>query len=1261
MKRLLIILPYFLLQSAIGQVEFPAELENPQIFGLNKVQPHAWFIPFPDQASAEKLAVEKSPCYLSLNGPWKFKWVQNPAERPVGFYDLGFNDDTWESIPVPANWEMNGYGYPIYVNQDYEWTYEPNPPHVPHDFNPVGSYRKTFTIPGNWAGKQVFIHFGAVKSAFFIWINGQKIGYSEDSKTPAEWNITQYLQEGENVVALQAFRWSDGSYLECQDFWRISGIERDVFLYSTPEIHISDFFACTGLSKDYQNGLFDLRLLVENLSATEKKPVRNVEVFLTDEEGKIALHTSKPAEFKFSGTSGVLINDIIPNVRQWSAETPVLYNLLILLKDKEGTVTEAIRQKVGFRSSEIKGGQLLVNGKAILLKGVNRHEHDPVTGHVISKESMLRDITLMKLNNINTVRTCHYPDDPYWYDLCDQYGLYVIDEANIESHGMGYGAESLAKDSVWKNAHVDRVKRLVERDKNHPSVIIWSMGNEAGDGINFSACYEWIHNRDQSRPVHYERALLGPNTDIYCPMYASIEYLEKYAGEKQSRPLILCEYSHSMGNSTGNLQDYWDVIEKHDQLQGACIWDWVDEGMLKKDEKGTEYYAYGGDFGPPDVPSDGNFCCNGLVSADRTPHPALTEVKKVYQNIKVQPLDINKGTIKIENRYFFQTLDFVDLKWDLIEEGKIMNSGTSGLPGIFPQTNVALTLPVSSSSLEPGKEYFLNLSFITNKEKDLIPKGYTIASEQLAFPGERTTSPILSDNLSSLKVAENETVLSITGNNFKITFDKDFGRITSYQFYDEELLNNGPQINFWRAPTDNDFGNGMETRCAVWKEASRQKQPEKVSVLKSENDEVQIEVFYGLDKVKATNRTLYSILGNGDIEVENRFIPEPPKERVRDYLKKYPDRTAFRFTAEEPVMLSFPPLGKDPLQEFTLQFGIKPEKFSRKNAIWENRHWQSGTLHLEFRNGKLCFFIDGTDYVYFDNLFETGKNYNLTLVYSVTKKNLKLYSAGQLVEEKSLTNTVPLEVNSESFVGGWEGEDRFFIGEFDEFRIWQRALNSEEIKEYQKVRDGLLVSLDFSTPKNDMITDVAGGFNTTIIEKEHEMPEMLRYGTKVEIPGQFSKVTWYGRGPQENYSDRKTGAFVGLYESSVDELYFPYIRPQENGYRTDTRWVALQNEKGKGLLFIGEPMVCFSALNYSIDDLDQGIKKNYKHTNDLVKRDFVSLNLDYGQTGVGGDDSWGARPHAQYTLNYGEYYYKYIFRPLRGNENLTESGMERIR
>jgi beta-galactosidase len=1247
------------LRLAHGQADFPPELENPKVFGENKIQPHASFVPFPDREDALTQNEESSPLYISLNGTWKFSWVGNPADRPAEFFKREFDDSSWDNFQVPANWEWNGYGYPIYVNIPYEWTNDPDPPHVPHDYNPVGSYRRTFSIPEGWNGKQVFIHFGAVKSAFYVWINGQKVGYSEDSKTPAEWNITQYLVKGENLVALQVFRWSDGSYLECQDFWRVSGIERDVYLFATPEVHIADFFASAGLSKDYLNGLFDLRINLQNLSSTEKRPFREVEAILTDAGEHQVFLGSKAAEFTASAMTGVQINGIIPNIKPWSAETPNLYRLLILLKDGEGNITEAISEWIGFRTSVVWGGQLLVNGKPVLLKGVNRHEHDPLNGHVVSRELMLKDITLMKQNNINTVRTCHYPNDPYWYSLCDKYGIYVIDEANIESHGMGYGAESLAKDSLWMDMHLDRVKRMVERDKNHPSVIIWSMGNEAGDGVNFSACYEWIHNRDQTRPVHYERALLGPNTDIYCPMYASIEYIEKYASQKQKRPLIMCEYAHSMGNSTGNLQDYWDVIEKYDQLQGGCIWDWIDQGFLTKDEKGTGYYAFGGDFGPPDVLSDANSGCDGIVYPDRTPDPGLYEVKKVYQDIKTTLLDPWKGTISIYNKYFFQTLGFVDLKWDLLSNGQIIGSGSSGLPVVQPRQSVELTIPVADLMNEPDHEYFMNISYVTNREKDLLPEGFTIAAEQLALPGSKRTTPIVTDNLSPLKIAENETLLSVSGNQFTITFDKDFGRISSYKFYGEELMNTGPQLNFWRAPTDNDFGNGIETRCTVWKESGKQQPPAKFAVVKAGKSEVRIEVVFGLKKVNSENRTVYRILGNGDIEVENHFIPAPPVERKREYYSVNQGRNAFRFSADEPVMLSLLPVGNEPLPGFTLKFGITPNTFGRKNGIWENREWEPGTLHFEFRSSKLCFFIYGTDYVYFDYPFETGKKYDLAVVYSVQDKFLKLYSGGQLIEEKHLANAVPMVVNGETFIGGWEGEDRFFDGEMDKFMLWGRALNQEEIA--SEPGDQLLVNLDFKPGDLTKVTDIAGSRSAAILEKERGMPEMPRYGTRLEIPGQFSKVTWYGRGPQENYCDRKTGAFVGIYTGTTDGLYFPYIRPQENGYRTDTRWVALQDEKGRGLMVIADSLVSFSALNYTTNDFDQGSADNYRHTKDLVKKDFITLNVDYGQTGVGGDDSWGARPHEQYTLNYGEYSYTYTIRPLRGNENLMEISCQRFR
>jgi hypothetical protein len=836
----------------------------------------------------------------------------------------------------------------------------------------------------------------------------------------------------------------------------------------------------------------------------------------------------------------------------------------------------------------------------------------------------------------------------------------VIDEAKIESHGMGYDEKSLAKDSLWMDAHLDRVERMVERDKNHASVIIWSMGNEAGDGINFTACYQWIHQRDDTRPVHYERALLGENTDIYCPMYPSIGYIEKYAQQKQDRPLIMCEYAHAMGNSTGNLQDYWDVIEKYDHLQGGCIWDWVDQGLLKKDENGVEFFAYGGDFGPKDVPSDGNFCANGLVSADRTPHPALNEVKKVYQHIKTSAINTGKGIIKIENGYFFIPLDFVDLHWEVIADGNVTGSGSSPAPFILPQQSVTLTLPVSTFISEPGREYFLNLSFIATKEKGLIQKGHVVASEQIKLPGESLTSLILTDNFSVLKVKESKTQLLVSGNNFQITFDRTLGSISSWQSEGGELITKGPQINFWRAPTDNDFGNGMDKRCAVWKEAGKQNKVERFSVIKAVKDEVEIEVSRNLTDVKATNITRYRIFGKGDVEVSNHFLPLPQENRKRDYFGQSGGREVVRFTNDEPILLQLPPPGKDPLPEFTLQFGMKAEKFTRKNAIWENEHWEPGALHLEFRNGQLCFFLYGTDYTYFDYVFDIGRFYEIAIVYSAPLKNIKLFVDGQLSEEKNLSNAAALQINSVSFIGGYEDEDRFFIGEISMFKLSRMTSVDNLISSVYPEKD-MIVFLDFSKAGNNTVPDLAGGFDALVIEKERMMPELPRYGMNMALPEKFSKLTWYGRGPQENYADRKTSAYVSLYKSAVADQYFPYIRPQENGYRTDTRWLALQDTDGKGMMVIGEPELCFSALNFTTGDLDQGTKKNYKHTNDLKPNDFVSLNVDYGQTGVGGDDSWGARPHPQYTFNYGEYNYTFILRPLRGNENLTEISHQRFK
>ena len=1250
---------------SFSQNEFPEDLKNPKIFNVNRVEPHTYYIPFANSENALSQKNDESPFYKSLNGTWKFNWVKNPSDRPVDFYKPDYDVSKWDDIKVPANWELSGYGIPIYVNQPYEWTKEPNPPRVPHDYNPVGSYRQNFTIPKDWKNRQVFIHFGAVKSAFYIWINGKNVGFSEGSKTPAEWNITKYLKKGDNTVALQIFRWSAGSYLECQDFWRISGIERDVFLYSTPNIAISDFFAKTNLTNDYKDALFNLVVFIKQYSATIP-PNLMVEYEIIDFSGITITSDKEDVSFSGKDKTKLTFNKLITNPEKWTAETPNLYTLLISLKSGDKTL-ETVKHKIGFRTSEIKNGQLLVNGVPVLLKGLNRHEHDPVTGHVISKELMLKDIALMKQNNINTIRTSHYPDDPYWYELCDKYGLYVIDEANIESHGMGYGARSLAKDTTWMDAHLDRVKSMVERDKNHPSVIIWSMGNEAGDGVNFSVCYKWIHEHDSTRPVHYERALLGPNTDIYCPMYASIGYIERYGQKPQERPLIMCEYAHAMGNSTGNLQDYWDVIEKYDQLQGGSIWDWVDQGLLKTDSTGTDYFAYGGDFGPDDVPSDGNFCINGIVSPDREAHPALAEVKKVYQYVKFNPA-MNGFGVEIKNMYDFISLKNFTIIWEIKADGKTLKTGELKNPDIAPkQTKTIMVLPHEFRKTD-GIEYFINLSAITNFETGLIPKGFEIASGQIAIPSNRKTELFLTDNFSVLKIAENENLMEIIANNFRVSFDKNFGQIIFYKFYDNELIKTGPVPNFWRAPTDNDFGNGMDKRCAVWKEAGEIKEIEKFSVEQPDKGEVKIEVVRNLYQAKAKLFTTYRIFGNGDIKVVNHLKPDKKKKRKRQYIVDYNDGygNVLNCTTEEPVFVKVPDLGDLTADSFTIEMLLKPTEFTRKNALWENDSWSPGTLHLEFRNGTLCFFLYGTDYVYFDYGFKPDDLYKITLVYNSQEKQIKLFVNGSPEETKKLSSAVPINLSGISYIGGYESEDRFFIGNIHYFRFFTKALEDDFIID-DKLSDingggvGFLIGYRFDEISDNSFKETGGKFDAELVERDMKMPELPRFGMNLEIPGSYSNLTWFGRGPHENYSDRKTSAFVGLYESKVADQYFPYIRPQESGYKTDTRWLALQNKDGQGLMFITDSLISFSALNYTTGDLDQGTKRNYKHTNDLSPRDFVSLNIDYGQTGVGGDDSWGARPHPQYTLKYGEYEYSYIIRPLRRKTDLSDLSRKRFK
>ncbi|MBD0831605.1 glycoside hydrolase family 2 TIM barrel-domain containing protein [Aestuariibaculum sediminum] len=841
-------------------------LENPAVTEINKLPARASFFPYRSIELAQENELSKADNYLLLNGIWKFNYSESPEQRPKDFYKEEFNTSGWSNIKVPGNWEVEGFGIPIYVNQSYPFAKgKVSPPDIPDGHNPVGSYKRTFEIPDNWEGQDITIHLGAVKSAFYIWINGERAGYSQGSKLPAEFNVTEFVKPGENTIALEVYRWSDGSYLECQDFWRFSGIERDVYLYARPKVQLNDYFAKAGLTNQYKDGALDISLEIKNIE--EKRQKGTVEVSLTKEQ-QIVFNASSNFEIEGSAATNVSFSKIIEKVKTWSGEHPNLYNLNITLKDKKGHVLEAISRKLGFRTSEVKDGQYLLNGQPILFKGVNRHEHDPITGHVVSKEDMLKDIQLFKQYNINAVRTCHYPNDPYFYELCDEYGIYVVDEANIESHGMGYALHrTLANNPDWLKAHLERTERMIERDKNHPSVIIWSLGNEAGNGYNFYNTYLLAKKMDTTRPTQYERAGHEWNTDLFVPMYASPEGVENYANNDEfNKPLVQCEYAHAMGNSMGGFKEYWDLYEKYDKLQGGFIWDFVDQG-LKTEKNGREIYAYGGDFGPEGTPSDNNFLNNGLVQPDRTPNPHIYEVKYIHQNVKFYENDLANGLVDLKNWYFFNDLSNYKLNWEVLENGMVVESGTLEDITTQPQAKKEVRIPFKTS-FKSGAEYFLNIYVQLKEDEPLLEAGYTIAYEQFQLQKGLFNAP----ELSTLPVTyiTKDNLISVKGNHFNLVFNKTSGLLEEYTYKGKNLIEKGPQINFWRAPNDNDYGARTQKKYKEWKNAA-QDGDVTTSVKQINQSEIEIvfttDLFDGDAKVTVT----YQIHGDGVLKVSNQF------------------------------------------------------------------------------------------------------------------------------------------------------------------------------------------------------------------------------------------------------------------------------------------------------------------------------------------------------------------------------------------------------
>jgi len=1030
----------FTVFSAFSQQDTIYDWENEQITGINKLPPHVETIPYATIDHALKQDIELSAFYKSLNGKWKFRFVNNPFGVPANFYKPSYDVSGWKTIDVPSDWQTEGYDFPVYVNQPYAWTRHPDPPHVPHKYNPVGLYRTLFTVPANWKNRKVILHFGGINSAAYVWINGKKAGYTQGSKLPAEFDITGLLKKGENVLALEVLRYSDGSYLECQDFWRLSGIERNVYLWSAPKQHVFDYFVHTDFDKKYEKGILTVDFKTIDFSKKNKKCKLTAKLF--DADNKLLNDTLIILNFD-NDTSFASIKFIVDSVKKWSAETPYLYRLVTELITWNGKHIEYLGGTTGFRTSQVKNGQLLINGVPILIKGVNRHEHDEFNGHVVSKESMLKDIELMKRFNINAVRTSHYPDDPYWYKLCDKYGIYLIDEANIESHGMGYRPDrTLGNNPSWQKAHLERIKRMVERDKNHPSIIIWSMGNEAGDGVNFVAASKWIHRRDTSRPVHYERALLKKHVDIYSPMYPGINYLKWYAKTNPYRPLIMCEYAHSMGNSTGNLRDYWDVIEKYPALQGGFIWDWVDQGLAKYDNNGTKYWAYGGDFGPDTVPSDGNFCINGLVQPDRTPHPALYEVKKVYQYVKINAANLKNGVFEITNMFDFTNLNDFEIQWQLLENNKPVMKGKLNNILLEPHCSKIVSIPVSKQKIDNTKEYLLNFSVKTTKKLPFRNKGFEIAKEQFLFSKATKHNRINVFKLDKISYSQNKEITAIKGENFEVDINNKTGFIEQYKINGENILAQPVMPHFWRAPTDNDFGNGMEQRQGVWRFAGDDVKLEKMRVQSSNGTIVRVFCKYFMRDTESHLSMEYVIRGDGSLSSKMKFTP-----------------------------------------------GVRG------------------------------------------------------------------------------------------------------------------------------------------------------------------IPDIPRFGFYLALNGKYDILKWYGRGPHENYCDRNTASFVSVYNSTAYNQYYPYIRPQENGYKTGNRWLTVTDKSGKGIFIKAtNTLFGFSALHNSDRDFDQLFRKNYKHTTDIKPRNKTWIHIDKKQMGVGGDDSWGALPHKQYRIPAKEYQFEFTVKPYyKGN------------
>lgn len=1014
--------------GALAQSE--SRWQNVNINQQNREPRRANFFAFENLEKAQSFDKKKSANYLSMEGMWKFNFVKDHNKRPANFFALKYDDSQWKDFPVPGLFELNGYGDATYKNIGYAWAtqFDPNPPYISELNNYTGSYRRTFELPKDWKGKDVYFHVGSATSNLTLWVNGKYVGYSEDSKVAAEFNISKYLKPGKNLIAMQVMRWCDGSYFEDQDFWRFTGIAREVYLYARPKLHAADIRLNAALENNYQDGVL-------NYKVSLKGGKTDVAITLCDKDGKQIAQAT--------GAQGVIK---VPKVNAWTAETPYLYKAYITLKNKQGAA-EVIPQKVGFRNVEIKNAQLLVNGQPVLVKGADRHEMDPDGGYVVSLERMIQDIKIMKQLNINAVRTSHYPCDPRWYDLCDEYGIYITAEANLESHGMGYEEKSLAKFPEYIVPHIERNEGNVKPLINHPSVIVWSLGNECGYGVNFEKAYDWVKACDKTRPAQYERGGYDSKTDIYCPMYIGYEESESYCKSNGTKPYIQCEYAHAMGNSEGGFKEYWDLIRKYPKYQGGYIWDFVDQGLRDKSPvTGKEIFTYGGDYGRYPG-SDYNFNCNGIIAPNRRLNPHAYEIQYVLQNVWIKDFDAENGSFNVYNENFFKNIDDLSLTATLFANGvKLTTIAIPDTKGIAPQATKLVKSEALKSAIEKAEaehateEITINFAFASDGSQPLVDKGQVMARQQIVLNGyefDKVDAP--ANTGSKIEVEETNSYVKVSAERMSVTIGKKTGMIDYLDVDGEPMLKFRESMTpeFWRAPTDNDYGASLQKKMRVWK-----------------NPQMNLKSF---DKSESKDSVVLTA---------NFEMPE-----------------------------------------------VKAE------------------LMLRYR----------------------------------------INAAGEVTVTEKMTT-----------------------------------------------------------------------------DKEAKVADLFRYGMQLQMPASFSKLEYYGRGPEENYIDRHSSSFIGKYEANVKDEYYPYVRPQESGNHTDIRYFSIFNPTtGKGITFEGyAPMEC-SAIPYLVEDLDAGIEKEHawgQHSGDLVEKGLVQLHIQQRQFGLGCIDSWGSSPMEKYRMHYQDRCFSFVIK-----------------